>query len=137
LHHGGVRFALNVSLDRFAVHEAFRPDPTLFRHFTEHVRSLSGSLCGRRMYEVMRYWDEDHAEWGPNEWDFAEARRAQPKWVVSNSLTAAGPNATLLAGGDYETAVRALKGEHEAEIEVARPLLAQMLARNCQSFRDG
>ena len=34
----------------------FAPDPVLFRHFIDDVRSLSGTVYGRRMYEVMRYW---------------------------------------------------------------------------------
>jgi hypothetical protein len=38
------------------------PGPTLFHHFTEQVRDLAGSVYGRRMYEVMRYWDEDRPE---------------------------------------------------------------------------
>src|SRR3954451_22779066 len=33
------------------------------RHFIEHMRDLSGSVYGRRLYEVMRYWDDDHPEW--------------------------------------------------------------------------
>ena len=41
------------------------------RHFTEQVRDLAGSVYGRRMYEVMRYWDEDHPEWDAEERDFA------------------------------------------------------------------
>jgi len=39
------------------------PDPALFRHFTDHVRGLADALYGRRIYEVMRVWDEDHSEW--------------------------------------------------------------------------
>ena len=38
------------------------PGVSLSRHFNDHVRGLAGSLCGRRMYEVMRYWDEDQAQ---------------------------------------------------------------------------
>src|SRR5262249_38734144 len=34
------------------------PGDSLNRHFNDHVRGLAGLLCGRRMYEVMRYWDE-------------------------------------------------------------------------------
>jgi hypothetical protein len=59
------------------------PGPELHRHFNDHVRGLAGSLYGRRMYEVMRYWDEDQPEWDALEHDFAAAWRAQPKWVVS------------------------------------------------------
>jgi hypothetical protein len=57
-------FALNQSLDGYVDHDhmAFAPDPVLFRHFIDDVRGLAGSVYGRRMYEVMRYWDEDHPE---------------------------------------------------------------------------
>ena len=50
------------------------------------MRDLAGSVYGRRMYEVMRYWDEDHPEWDAEERDFAAVWRSQPKWVVSRSL---------------------------------------------------
>ena len=35
------------------------PGPILSRHFTDYVRGSDGLLYGRRLYEVMRYWDED------------------------------------------------------------------------------
>ena len=101
-------FGMNLSLDGYVDHDAFAPDPVLFRHWTEHVRGLSGSVYGRRMYEVMRYWDDDRPEWGPDERDFAAAWRNMPKWVVSRTLTSAGPNATLVAE-DPEAPVRGLK----------------------------
>ena len=53
-------FSMNVSLDGYVDHDRFAPGPALFRHFVEQVRGLKGSLYGRRMYEVMRYWDDDH-----------------------------------------------------------------------------
>ncbi|WP_204351126.1 hypothetical protein, partial [Serratia marcescens] len=84
------------SLDGYVDHEKATPYPALFRHWTEHVRGVAGSVYGRRMYEVMRYWDEDHAEWTPELRAFAAAWRSQPKWVVSRSLTSVGPNATLV-----------------------------------------
>ncbi|MGB8446645.1 MAG: dihydrofolate reductase family protein, partial [Pseudolabrys sp.] len=59
-------FGLNQSLDGYVDHdhqEFAPPGPSLFRHFTEQVRDLTGSVYGRRMYEVMRYWDEDRPEW--------------------------------------------------------------------------
>ena len=48
-------FGLNQSLDGYVDHQEFAPGPSLFRHFTEQVRDLAGSVYGRRMYEVMRY----------------------------------------------------------------------------------
>ncbi len=76
------------------------PDRALFRHFIGEMRGLAGVVYGRRLYEVMRYWDEDHTEWGAEERDFAAAWRSQPKWVVSRSLQSAiGPNAILVEDG--------------------------------------
>ncbi len=57
-------FGMNQSLDGYVDHQAFAPGPALFRHWIEHVGGLAGSVYGRRMYEVMRYWDDDHSEWG-------------------------------------------------------------------------
>jgi hypothetical protein len=51
----------------------------------EWVRDLTGSVYGRRVYEL-RYWDEDCPEWSETEHDFAAAWRRQPKWVVSRLL---------------------------------------------------
>ena len=56
-------YALNQSLDGYVDHMAFAPDAILFRHFIDDVRSLSGILYGRRMYETMRYWDDGRLEW--------------------------------------------------------------------------
>ena len=119
-------FGMNQSLDGYVDHTAFAPGPALFRHFIEQVRGLTGSVYGRRMYEVMRYWDEDLPEWGAEERDFAVAWRSQPKWVVSRSLTSVGPNATLVED-DIETAIRGLKAQHAGEIDVAGPELARSL----------
>src|SRR5262245_20468162 len=113
-------FGMNQSLDGYVDHMAFAPGPALFRHFIEEAEAQAGSIYGRRMYEVMRYWDDDHPEWEAAEKDFAAAWRKQPKWVVSNSLTSVGPNASLI-GGDLEGAIRTLKAERDGEIEVAGP----------------
>jgi len=117
---------MNQSLDGYVDHQEFAPSPTLFRHFIEHVRSLTGSVYGRRLYEIMTYWDQDDPQWGPAERDFAAAWRNQPKWVVSRSLKSAGPNATLLQN-DIEGEIRRLKAELPGEIDVGGPDLARSL----------
>jgi dihydrofolate reductase len=119
-------FGLNQSLDGYVDHEAFAPGPSLFRHFIEQVRGLSGSLYGRRMYEVMRYWDDENSEWNAEEREFAAAWRSQPKWVVSRSLKTVGPNATLVSDS-VEAMARELKSSLAGEIEVAGPDLARSL----------
>jgi dihydrofolate reductase len=108
-------FGMNQSLDGYVDHLEFAPSPVLFRHFIEQARDQAGSVYGRRLYEVMRYWDEDHPEWDAEERDFAAAWRSQPKWVVSRSLKSVGPNATLVAD-DVEAVIRGLKAQRVGEI---------------------
>jgi dihydrofolate reductase len=119
-------FGMNQSLDGYVDHTAFAPGPALFRHFIEEARGQAGSLYGRQMYEVMRYWDDEHPEWDADERAFAAAWRSQPKWVVSRTLTSVGPNASQI-GDDLEGAIRALKAGRDGEIEVAGPTLAHSL----------
>lgn len=119
-------FGMNQSLDGYVDHERFAPGPTLFRHWIEHVRGLAGSVYGRRIYEIMRYWDDDRAEWSADEQTFAQAWRRQPKWVFSRTLQSVGPNATLVAD-DLEAVVGDLKSRFTGDIAVAGPDLAGSL----------
>ena len=120
-------FGMNQSLDGYVDHQEFAPpSPALFRHFIDQVRGLTGSVYGRRLYEVMRYWDEDHPEWDAEERDFAAAWRSQPKWVVSRSLNSVGPNATRVSD-DIEAAIHGLKAQLVGEIAVSGPDLARSL----------
>jgi dihydrofolate reductase len=119
-------FGMNQSLDGYVDHTRFAPDPTLFRHFVAEAQGQAGSVYGRKIYELMRYWDDDQPGWNADEHAFAAAWRKQPKWVVSRSSPSVGPNATLLEG-DLEGAIRALKAERDGEIEVAGPDLAKSL----------
>ncbi len=121
-------FAMNQSLDGYVDHDGFAPGPNLFRHFIGQTAGLAGSVYGRRMYEIMRYWDEDQDGWGPDEREYAVAWRKQPKWVVSSTLTSVGPNATLIEG-DLETFVRDLKARIDGEVLVAGTLLADSVGR--------
>lgn len=119
-------FGMNQSLDGYVDHTAFAPSPVLFRHFIEEARQQTGSIYGRRMYDIMRYWDDEHPEWDADRKAFAAAWRRQAKWVVSRSPQSLGPNATLL-GQDLAAEIRKLKAEHAGEIEVAGPDLARSL----------
>jgi dihydrofolate reductase len=120
-------FGMQQSLDGYVDHlELGPPVPALFRHFIEHVRGLTGMVYGRRLYEIMRYWDDDQNVVHPEEIDFAAAWRRQPKWVVSRSLKSVGPNANLV-GDDLEAAIRGLKAQLDGEIDVGGPDLARSL----------
>jgi dihydrofolate reductase len=120
-------FEMNQSLDGYVDHLKMGPPrPALFRHFIEQVRKMTGSVYGRRMYEIMRYWDDDLPDWDAEERDFAAVWRSQPKWVVSRSLKSVGPNATLV-DNDIEAVMRGLKARLVGEIAVAGPNLAGSL----------
>jgi dihydrofolate reductase len=121
-------FEMNQSLDGYVDHMKIGPPhPAAFHHFIERVRSLSGMLYGRRLYEVMRYWDDELPDWDAEDREFAAAWSSQPKWVVSRSLQSLGPNATLI-NQDVETAVRDLKAKLPGDIAVGGPELAASLA---------
>ena len=119
-------FGMNQSLDGYVDHQKFAPSPVIFRHFIEHMRDLTGIVYGRRLYEVMRYWDDDLPDWDTDDRDFAAVWRSQPKWVVSRTLKSVGPNATLVED-DIEAVVRGLKARLVGEIEVGGPDLARSL----------
>lgn len=126
-------FGMNMSLDGYVNHDAFGPGPELFNHFIDQTRALTGSIYGRGLYEVMRYWDGDHFDqhdpvFGTALAEFAEAWRAQPKWVVSRSLKEVGPNAALL-GDDFEAVIRKLKNDLDGRIDVGGPKLAASLGK--------
>ncbi len=128
---GKLVFGMMQSLDGYVAGVAGGPELpppglALHRYFNDHVRGLAGILYGRRMYEVMRYWDEDRTEWDAVEDEFAAAWRAQPKWVASRSLKSVGANSTLV-GDDVEAFVRRLKETVEGDIDVAGPDLAGCL----------
>lgn len=103
------------------------PDPVVFRHFVDHLHGVVGLFYGRRMYEVMRYWDSDQPDWNGNEHAFAAVWRAKPKWVASRSLRSVGPNATLVPRNVIDFG-RQLKAEQAGDIDLAGAELAGALS---------
>lgn len=127
-------FGMNQSLDGFVDHMAMEPDPTIFQHFVDQVRGQAGSVYGRRMYDLMRYWDEDQPTWTPAQHEYAKVWRRQPKWVVSRTLKSVGPNATLIED-DVETALRRVKADNEGEIYFGGTDLARNFTRLIDAYR--
>jgi dihydrofolate reductase len=80
--------------------------------FANHlVRDAGEIVMGRRMYEVMGYWDEidlSDPAIHPVEAEFARFWRETPKHVVSRGHPPLRPNAAVLPG-DVVPAVRAMK----------------------------
>lgn len=123
--------AMNVSIDGYVDDLAGTlvmgpPSPKVFEFWTETVRDQAAAIYGRRMYELMRYWDEDRPEWDAPLRAFADAWRKLPKWVVSRTLTDMGPNATLISG-DIAAQVRDLKTRIDGTISVSGPELAGLM----------
>lgn len=130
---GKLILEMNVSLDGYVDDLAgglimAPPGPELFSYWIETVRNQAAAIYGRRMYEVMRYWDEDHPEWDASLREFASVWRKVPKWVVSRTLSEVGPNATLISG-NIETEVRAFKARMDGTISVSGPELAGLMTQ--------
>jgi dihydrofolate reductase len=130
---GKLILSMNVSLDGYVDDAAGglvmpAPGPELFRFWIETVRSQAASIYGRRMYEVMRYWDQDDPNWTGPLREFAAVWRNQPKWVVSSTLDSVGPNARLVTG-DIEAQARDLKARTDGTISVSGPQIAGLMTR--------
>lgn len=128
---GKIVYGMMQSLDGYVADEAGAlvippPEPALFRHFTERTRDVAGSLYGSGIYALMRYWDTDQPDWDAARRAYAAAWRSKPKWVVSRSLKAVGPYATLVEE-DLEAFARRIKAEVDGDIEVCGPRVAGAL----------
>ena len=106
------------------------PGAELHRHFNDWMKRIAVALYGRRMYEIMRFWErrDERPEASEVEIDFARAWRDTPKVVISTSLRELGPNARLVSS-NVEEAVKVLKAETEGEIAVSGAGVASSLAR--------
>jgi dihydrofolate reductase len=108
------------------------PDPELFRFVTEQTRELSAYVLGRKLYEMMCFWEANDTVPGLPEDDtreWAAVWRALPKVVFSRTLTSVEGNTRLATGdlGDELEQLRAAPGD--GDIAIAGPTLAGQAAR--------
>ena len=101
------------------------PDAEVHAFVNELERPVGTYLYGRRMYEVMRYWDTaleqaDH----PAEQEYARIWQAADKIVYSGTLTAADTARTRLERTFDPARVRDLKASSAADLSVGGPHLA-------------
>ena len=89
--------------------------PTEEEHWlhNEHVGALSAHLCGRALYETMRFWDTPEAtnSEDPVMREFAAIWQALPKIVFSRTLTSVEGRNTRLATRDVEAELADLDGD--------------------------
>lgn len=100
-----VIFSMSMSLDGYingpdGSFDWGAPDEELHQFHNDRVREQTHQLCGRNLYEIMRYWENPADDWGPVEHDFADVWKPMPKTVFSTTLTQAdlGPDARLATG---------------------------------------
>jgi dihydrofolate reductase len=99
------------------------PDEEVLAFLNDRERQIGTYLYGRRMYEVMRYWEDagvdgQSAAFG----DFAGLWRAADKVVYSTSLSEAATGRTRIERRFDPDAVRALK--ERGDVSVGGPTLA-------------
>jgi dihydrofolate reductase len=106
------------------------PDAEVHAFVNDLERPIGTYLYGRRMYEVMRYWETAPiAAAAPHIRDFAEIWRAAEKVVYSRTLEAVSTVRTRLERDFDPEAVRGLKASARADLGVGgSALAAQALA---------
>ncbi len=126
------------SLDGYVADEAGKfdwaePDEEVHRLVNDLEPPVGTYLYGRRMYEVMAYWETAHAlpDQPPFVRDFAEIWQGADKIVYSKTLEAAATARTRIERDFDPETVRQLKASAERDITVGGPDLA------AQAFRAG
>jgi dihydrofolate reductase len=89
-------------------------------------RPMGTYLYGRRMYEVMVYWETAHtlADQSPVEQDYTEIWQAADKIVYSKTLEKVSSARTRIERDFDPEAVRGMKASESRDISVAGPNLA-------------
>ena len=119
------------SLDGYVADEDGRfdwaaPDEEVHRFVNDLERPIGAYLYGRRMYEVMVFWETAHtlADQTPYVQDFAEIWRAADKIVYSKTLETVSSARTRIEPVFDPEAVRQLKATAARDITVGGPTLA-------------
>jgi dihydrofolate reductase len=128
-------YSMGVSLDGFIAApdggiDWSAPDEELHRFHNEQTREIGVHLCGRRLYEVMVYWEtvEQNPAATDFELEFAAIWQELPKIVFSTTLESVEGNATLVPEFVPEELVK-LKQQPGKDLAVGGAGLAAALAR--------
>jgi dihydrofolate reductase len=124
-------YSLIMSLDGYTedVHGDFSwgaPDEEVHAYVNELASSLGAYLYGRKMYEIMVYWETAHLmpDQSPLELDWARQWQAAEKIVYSKTLTEPRSARTRIEREFDPDAVRQFKDNAAHDIAVAGPELA-------------
>jgi len=126
-------YSMGVSLDGFIAGrdgeiDWAAPDEELHRFHNRQMQEIGAHLCGRRLYEVMAYWETAEAtgSLSATELEFARIWRQLPKIVFSKTLSEVRGNARLLRDGVGEEVAR-LKQQPGMDLAVGGAGLASGL----------
>jgi dihydrofolate reductase len=102
------------------------PDEEVHAFVNDLERPVGTYLFGRRMYEVMTYWETAPTDAGqpPVMRDYAEIWQAADKVVYSKTLETAATTRTRIERDFEPAAIRELKASAERDISVGGPHLA-------------
>jgi len=102
------------------------PDEEVHTFVNDLERPIGTYLYGRRMYEVMRYWETAHALTDQPTFtqDYVEIWQAADKIVYSKTLETASSARTRIERDFYPDTVRRMKAQAERDISVGGPDLA-------------
>jgi dihydrofolate reductase len=127
---GNLIFSMGVSLDGFIAGphgeiDWSAPDEELHRFHNDQARALGAHLCGRRLYEVMTYWEtaEENPSLAEHEREFARIWKQLPKVVFSETLKSVEGHARLATDGVAEEVAK-LKEQHSKDLAVGGAGLA-------------
>ncbi len=117
--------------DRDAKFDWAAPDEEVHRFVNELERPVGTYLYGRRMYEVMVFWETAHtlADQPDFSREFAEIWQAAEKVVYSKTLEAVSSARTRIERDFEPAAVRRMKAAAGRDISVGGPNLASQAIR--------
>ncbi len=102
------------------------PAEDAHQFINDRYRSVGTYLYGRRMYEVMSYWETALAQPDPPEFysDFARVWQAADKIVVSTTLEEVVSERTRIERSFDPEAIRAMKAASDQDLSINGPTLA-------------
>lgn len=128
-------YSMGVSLDGFVAGPAGEidwgnPDEELHRFHNQQTGEIGAHLLGRRLYEVMTYWEtaEETQTLTEYEVEFARIWKALPKIVFSTTLERVEGNTRLVRDGIAEEVAK-LKEQPGKDLGVGGASLASTLIK--------
>jgi dihydrofolate reductase len=112
--------------DKYGNFDWAAPDDEVHSFVNDLERKVRTYLYGRRMYEVMRYWEtaQAPADRPPVEMDYARIWRSADKVVYSKTLRAVSSAKTRIERDFDPEVVRRMKAQSVSDMSIGGPDLA-------------